>query len=154
MSLTTNKWVKPQLCTPTLCTNQLGLGGTWALPLYNATLMLSWQRRLGGRRLWLWTWCLHSFKDIQHRLLRHYCVNNNDLVWTGPGLTCAGVSVCVMEGKSTTSVNHFGKALDHSSWQCNYLVQYYVLSNYTVMSYHQIITIKEPHTYTLTLKHN
>lgn len=31
---------------------------------------------------------LHSYKDIQHRLLRHSCVNNNDLVWARPELTC------------------------------------------------------------------
>lgn len=38
---------------------------------------------------------LHSYKDIQHRLLRHSCVNNNDLVWARPELTCACVSVHV-----------------------------------------------------------
>lgn len=35
---------------------------------------------------------LHSFKDTQHRLVRHSCVNSTDLVWSRPGLTSAHVS--------------------------------------------------------------
>lgn len=38
------------------------------------------------------TCIVHSFKDTQHRLLRHSDVNGSDLVWTG--LNC-GLCVCV-----------------------------------------------------------
>lgn len=43
--------------------------------------------------LLLLTGSVHSFKDTQHRLLRHYNVSGSDLVWTG--LNC-GLCVCLV----------------------------------------------------------
>lgn len=43
--------------------------------------------------LFLSTCGVHSFKDTQHQLLRHYDVNGSDLVWTGLNW---GLCVCLV----------------------------------------------------------